>query len=49
MEEEVTGIDVPGGTRAVELFRTRTEPVLAVHGISSQRRLSSASTTPRPS
>jgi pimeloyl-ACP methyl ester carboxylesterase len=39
MQQEVTGIDVPGGTLAVELFRARTEPVLAVHGISSQRRL----------
>jgi hypothetical protein len=39
MQQEVTGIEVPGGTLAVELFRASTEPVLAVHGISSQRRL----------
>ena len=36
---EVIAVDVPGGTLAVELVRSRTEPVLAIHGISSQRRL----------
>ncbi len=36
---EVTGASVAGGTLAVELVRSATEPVLAVHGISSQRRL----------
>ena len=32
-------MQVPGGTLAVEQFRSGTEPVLAIHGISSQRRL----------
>jgi hypothetical protein len=36
---EIAGIEVPGGTLAVERFRSGTEPVLAIHGISSQRRL----------
>jgi pimeloyl-ACP methyl ester carboxylesterase len=38
-EGQVTGVRVPGGTLAVELITSATEPVLAVHGISSQRRL----------
>jgi hypothetical protein len=33
---EITGVQVPGGTLAVEQFRSGTEPVLAIHGISSQ-------------
>src|ERR1700676_2624518 len=36
---ELAGIEVPGGSLAVEQFRSGTEPVLAIHGISSQRRL----------
>lgn len=36
---EVTRVPVPGGALAVELTRSATEPVLAIHGISSQRRL----------
>jgi pimeloyl-ACP methyl ester carboxylesterase len=36
---EVVGIAVPGGALAVELIRSATEPVLAIHGISSQRKL----------
>ena len=36
---EVTRASVAGGTLAVDLVRSATEPVLAVHGISSQRRL----------
>jgi pimeloyl-ACP methyl ester carboxylesterase len=36
---EVIGVPVPGGTLAVEVSRSGSEPVLAVHGISSQRRL----------
>jgi len=36
---EIAGIEVPGGTVYVEQFRSGTEPVIAIHGISSQRRL----------
>jgi pimeloyl-ACP methyl ester carboxylesterase len=36
---EVIGIEVPGGLLAVELISGRTEPVLAIHGLSSQRKL----------
>jgi pimeloyl-ACP methyl ester carboxylesterase len=36
---EVIGVEVPGGALAVEVTSSGTEPVLAVHGISSQRRL----------
>ena len=36
---EVTWVEVPGGRLAVEIFRSDTEPVLAIHGISSQRKL----------
>jgi pimeloyl-ACP methyl ester carboxylesterase len=36
---EVTWIEVPGGRLAVETIRSDTEPVLAIHGISSQRKL----------
>ena len=36
---EVIGVEVPGGSLAVEMFSSGTEPVLAIHGISSQRRL----------
>jgi len=36
---EITGVDVPGGRLAAETFTSGTEPVLAVHGVSSQRRL----------
>jgi pimeloyl-ACP methyl ester carboxylesterase len=36
---EVTWVEVPGGRLAVETFRSDTEPVLAIHGISSQRKL----------
>lgn len=39
MEHAIAGIGVPGGTLAVERFSSDTEPVLAIHGISSQRRL----------
>jgi pimeloyl-ACP methyl ester carboxylesterase len=38
-DNEVIGVTVPGGSLAVELVTAGTEPVLAVHGISSQRRL----------
>jgi pimeloyl-ACP methyl ester carboxylesterase len=37
--EQIAGVEVPGGMLAVELPRSETEPVLAIHGISSQRRL----------
>lgn len=36
---QVTGVEVPGGTLAVERVTSATEPVLAIHGISSQPRL----------
>jgi hypothetical protein len=36
---EVIGVHVPGGRLAVEMFRSGSEPVLAIHGISSQRKL----------
>jgi pimeloyl-ACP methyl ester carboxylesterase len=36
---EITGVAVPGGTLVVERISSATEPVLAIHGISSQRRL----------
>jgi hypothetical protein len=36
---QVSGVEVPGGTLAVERIISATEPVLAIHGISSQRRL----------
>jgi len=36
---EVIGVEVPGGSLAVEMFSSGSEPVLAIHGISSQRRL----------
>jgi pimeloyl-ACP methyl ester carboxylesterase len=36
---QVTGVEVPGGRLAVERFSAAREPVLAIHGISSQRRL----------
>jgi pimeloyl-ACP methyl ester carboxylesterase len=36
---EVIAVEVPGGRLAVETFMPGTEPVLAIHGISSQRRL----------
>jgi pimeloyl-ACP methyl ester carboxylesterase len=36
---EVARIAVPGGTLTVEVTRSATEPVLAIHGISSQRKL----------
>src|SRR5580700_5334325 len=36
---EVTWVEVPGGRLAVETIRSDTEPVLAIHGISSQRKL----------
>jgi pimeloyl-ACP methyl ester carboxylesterase len=36
---EVIGVDVPGGRLAVEAFAAGTEPVLAIHGVSGQRRL----------
>jgi pimeloyl-ACP methyl ester carboxylesterase len=36
---EVIGVEVPGGQLAVETFTSGTEPVLAIHGVSSQRRL----------
>jgi pimeloyl-ACP methyl ester carboxylesterase len=35
----VSGVTVPGGALAVEQFASVTEPVLAIHGVSSQRRL----------
>jgi pimeloyl-ACP methyl ester carboxylesterase len=35
---EVIGVQVPGGRLAVETFTPGTEPVLAIHGFSSQRR-----------
>jgi pimeloyl-ACP methyl ester carboxylesterase len=37
--ESVTRVEVPGGALAVEVISAASEPVLAVHGISSQRRL----------
>jgi len=36
---EVAWVEVPGGRLAVEMIRSGTEPVLAIHGISSQRKL----------
>lgn len=36
---EVTWVEVPGGRLAVETIRSDAEPVLAIHGISSQRKL----------
>src|SRR6202012_4883704 len=36
---EVIAVEVPGGDLAVEHVISRTEPVLAIHGISSQRKL----------
>jgi len=36
---EILGVDVPGGTLAAEVISSGTEPVLAIHGISSQRKL----------
>ena len=36
---EVIGAEVPGGTLAVELTGSPADAVLAVHGISSQRKL----------
>jgi pimeloyl-ACP methyl ester carboxylesterase len=36
---EVIAVEVPGGRLAVETFISGTEPVLAIHGVSSQRRL----------
>ena len=36
---EVTWVGVPGGRLAVEISGSETEPVLAIHGISSQRKL----------
>jgi pimeloyl-ACP methyl ester carboxylesterase len=36
---EVIAVGVPGGKLAVEHVVARTEPVLAIHGISSQRKL----------
>jgi pimeloyl-ACP methyl ester carboxylesterase len=36
---EVTLVEVPGGRLAVEMIKSSTEPVLAIHGISSQRKL----------
>jgi pimeloyl-ACP methyl ester carboxylesterase len=36
---EVARIAVPGGTLTVEVARSATNPVLAIHGISSQRKL----------
>ena len=36
---EVIAVEVPDGELAVEVFTSDSEPVLAVHGISSQRRL----------
>ena len=36
---DVTRIDVPGDALAVEVISSGTEPVLAIHGISSQRKL----------
>ena len=36
---QVTGVEVPGGSLAIEVFSSAAEPVLAIHGLSSQRRL----------
>ena len=36
---EAARIAVPGGTLTVEVTRSATDPVLAIHGISSQRKL----------
>jgi pimeloyl-ACP methyl ester carboxylesterase len=36
---EIIGVDVPGGALAAEVISSGTEPVLAIHGISSQRKL----------
>jgi hypothetical protein len=35
----VVSVPVPGGSLAVELVTADTEPLLVIHGISSQRRL----------
>jgi pimeloyl-ACP methyl ester carboxylesterase len=39
MEDSPVPVNVPGGALAVELTAGETEPVLCIHGISSQRRL----------
>jgi pimeloyl-ACP methyl ester carboxylesterase len=36
---EVADVPVPGGSLAVEVITSGTEPVLAIHGVSSQRKL----------
>lgn len=36
---EIIGVAVPGGALAAEVISSGTEPVLAIHGISSQRKL----------
>jgi pimeloyl-ACP methyl ester carboxylesterase len=36
---EIIGVDVPGGALAAEVISSGTELVLAIHGISSQRKL----------
>jgi pimeloyl-ACP methyl ester carboxylesterase len=36
---EIIGVEVPGGALATEVISSDTEPVLAIHGISSQRKL----------
>src|SRR5580704_4184945 len=36
---EVADVPVPGGSLAVEVITPATEPLLAIHGISSQRKL----------
>src|SRR6201992_2700766 len=45
---EVIAVPVPGGELAVEHVISRTEPVLAIHGISSQRKLWSWLRAARP-
>ena len=39
MRDDVRRVPVRGGELAVEMLPGRTEPVLAIHGVSSQRRL----------
>ncbi len=38
-DSEIIGVEVPGGVLAAEVISSGTEPVLAIHGISSQRKL----------
>ena len=46
---EVIAVEVPGGALTVEVIEAASEPVLAVHGISSQEAVElAAGRRPRP-